>query len=87
MLEITKENIEKAVERAKQSNLLVKTIQFRTYKVTNRTNGKSYTVNFYKVSGKKFAECDCPATVICKHIGGSIGWHVVLAEQIHRQTV
>ncbi len=81
MLEITKQNLEKAIERAKQNKMLVKCVEFRRYEVLNRTNGNRYTVQFFKVGGKKFAACTCPATVICKHIGASIGHHVVLASQ------
>jgi hypothetical protein len=87
MLEITKENIEKAIEKAKATKPKVKVLEFRRYAVTNKTTGANYEVKFYKISGKKFAECDCKATKICYHIGASIGAHIVLAEQMSRQTV
>ncbi len=81
MLEITKESIEKATAKARQTKPLVKVIEFRLYQVTNRTSGAKYTVKFSKVGGKKFAECDCKATKICYHIGSTIGLHIVLAAQ------
>jgi uncharacterized Zn finger protein len=87
MLEITKQNLEKAIERAKQNKMLVKCVEFRRYEVLNRANGNRYEVHFTKIAGRKFADCTCPATVICKHIGASIGHHVVLASQMSRQTV
>ncbi len=87
MLEITKESIEKAIAKARITKPKVKVIQFRLYSVTNKTTGANYEVKFYKISGKKFAECDCKATKICYHIGASIGAHIVLAEQMSRQTV
>jgi uncharacterized Zn finger protein len=86
MLEITKQNLEKAIERAKQNKMLVKCVEYRRYEVLNRANGNRYEVTFNKIAGRKFADCSCPATVICKHIGASIGHHVVLSEQMHRAT-
>jgi hypothetical protein len=81
MIEITKESIEKATAKARQTKPLVKVIEFRTYQVTNKITGATYTVKFSKVGGKKFAECDCKATKICYHIGSAIGIHIVLSEQ------
>jgi hypothetical protein len=81
MLEITKENLEKATAKARQTKPLVKVIEFRLYQVTNRTSGAKYTVKFSKVGGKKFAECDCKATRTCYHIAASIGIHLLLAAQ------
>jgi N-acetyl-gamma-glutamylphosphate reductase len=83
MIEITKTNIEKAINKARQTKPFVKVIEFRRYSVTNKITGANYTVKFTKIDDKKFAECDCKATVICYHIGASIGAHIVLAEQIH----
>ncbi len=85
MIEITKANIEKAIERARATKPLVKVIQFRLYSVTNKQTGANYTVKFSKIGNRKFAECDCKAgqqgKFVCKHIGASIGIHIVLAAQ------
>jgi hypothetical protein len=85
MIEITKESIEKATAKARQTKPLVKVIEFRHYQVTNRENGNTYTVKFSKVGNRKFAECDCKAgqagKFLCYHVGSSIGYHIVLAEQ------
>jgi hypothetical protein len=85
MIEVTKANIEKAIDRAKQTKPLVKVIEFRLYSVTNKETGANYTVKFSKIGNRKFAECDCKAgqqgKFICKHIGASIGIHIVLAAQ------
>jgi hypothetical protein len=86
MLEITKESIEKATAKARIEKPRVRVIEFRTYAVTNK-NGVTYTVKFYKVNGRKFGECDCVATRICYHISSSLPIHLVLSEQMHRQTV
>ncbi len=85
MIEITKANIQKAIERARQTKPLVKVIQFRLYSITNKETGANYTVKFSKIGTRKFADCDCKAgqqgKFICKHIGASIGIHIVLAAQ------
>ena len=85
MIEINETNIQKAIAKARQSKPLVKVIEFRTYRVTNRENGNTYTVKFSKVGNRKFAECDCKAgragKFLCYHVGSSIGYHIVLAEQ------
>jgi hypothetical protein len=86
MLEITKESIEKATAKARIAKPLVKVIEFRRYAVTNKTTGANYEVKFYKIGNQKFADCTCPATKICYHIGASIGAHIVLAEQMHTAT-
>ena len=82
MLEITKQNIEKAIEKARATKPKVKVIQYRLYSVTNKTTGANYEVRFNKIAGRKFAECTCKATKICYHIGASIGAHIVLSEQM-----
>jgi SWIM zinc finger len=85
MLEITKENIQKATAKARETKPLVKILEFRKYQVTNRETGAKYTVKFSKIGNRKFAECDCKCgqqrRYICKHIGASIGIHIVLAAQ------
>ena len=82
MLEINKQNIEKATERAKQNKMLVKCVEFRRYSVTNRTNGNTYEVRFTKIGNRKMADCTCPATVICKHIAASLPHHIVKASEM-----
>jgi len=81
--------LSKAIERAKASNLLVQTTShLRMYRVTNRDNGNTYTVNFFVERGKRFAACTCKAGANkreCKHIAAAAGLHVVrAAEQVRR---
>jgi hypothetical protein len=83
MIEITKTNIEKAINKARQTKPFVKVIEFRRYQVTNKITGATYEVKFTKINNRKFAQCDCKATVICYHIGASIGAHIVLAERMN----
>ncbi len=86
MIEITKTNIEKATNKARQTKPLVKVIEFRHYQVTNRETGTKYEVKFSKIGNRKFGECTCKAgqagKFLCYHIGAAIGLHVVLSEQM-----
>jgi uncharacterized Zn finger protein len=72
----TAEAMSRAIERARAANLLVRrtTVQ-RMYRVTNRDNGNTYTVNFFVRSSDRarFAHCTCPATTLCKHIASAAG--------------
>jgi hypothetical protein len=81
MIEINTQNLDKAIAKARQTKPLVKVLEFRTYLVTNKTSGATYTVKFSKVNNRKYAECDCKATKTCYHIGAAIGIHIVLAAQ------
>jgi len=71
------ETISRAIERAKaeSKNLLVQTTDKpRQYLVTNRSNGRIYTVNFYVMTGTRLASCNCKAgerNIPCKHIASS----------------
>ena len=69
-----------AIERARQSNLLVqRTNNQRMYRVTNRGNGNTYTVNFFvrQSDRARFAHCTCPATVLCKHAAAACALNVM----------
>ena len=77
------QQLSKATERAKASNLFVQPSgQFRMYYVTNRDNGNRYTVNFFVRNGKRYGHCDCKAGmnhVACKHLSAAAALHVVRA--------
>lgn len=81
MIEINTQNLDKAIAKARQTKPLVKVLEFRTYLVTNKATGATYTVKFSKVNNRKYADCDCAATKTCYHIGAAIGIHIVLAAQ------
>jgi hypothetical protein len=83
---VSAEQLAKATERAKASNLLVQsTTIFRQYRVTNRDNGNTYTVNFFvRKDGKRFGGCTCKggsAGYACKHLAAAAGLHVCIAAQ------
>lgn len=73
----------KAIERAKAGKLFVQTTSFfRMYRVTNRVNGNTYTVNFFVENGNRFADCTCKAgknRIECKHVAAAAGLHIVRA--------
>jgi len=77
------EQLSKATERAKASNLFVQPSgQFRMYFVTNRDNGNRYTVNFFVRDSKRYGHCDCKAGmnhVACKHLSAAAALHVLRA--------
>lgn len=83
---VSAEQIARATERAKASNLLVQpTTIFRQYRVTNRDNGNQYVVNFFiRKDGKRFGGCTCKAgerNLACKHLAAAAGLHVCIAAQ------
>lgn len=52
---LSAEQLKKAIERAKQSDLLVqRTSIYRQYRVTNRATGAQYVVNFFVTVGKRY---------------------------------
>ena len=69
------EQLSKATERAKASNLFVqRTSMYRQYRVTNRETGAEYTVSFFVRNGERYGHCNCKAGVnnqACKHLWSS----------------
>ena len=96
MIELkSRQQIEKAINRAKAEarNLLVQTTNaVRQYRVTNKSNGNVYLVNFFiRTDGKRFAHCTCLAGekgIPCKHVAASAALNLYLAEngQLKRRT-
>lgn len=82
---ISAEQLSKATERAKASNLFVQaTGSFRQYRVTNRENNQTYTVDFFVRNGKRFGDCSCKAGkqgYACKHLSAAAALHICRAEQ------
>ncbi len=84
------EQLSKAIERAKASNLLVQRMSiYRQYRVTNRETRAQYTVNFFVRDGKRYGHCDCKAGInsqACKHLSAAAGLHVMIAAERAQQT-
>ena len=75
MIELkSREQMERAIERARQSRLVVRrTSMSRMYRVENLDNGQVYTCNFYVRSSDRarFGHCTCIAgqnNKECKHL-------------------
>lgn len=80
---ISADQLAKATERAKASNLFVQPTTFlRQYKVTNRDNGNQYYVDFFVRNGKRYGMCSCKAGAnhkACKHLSAAAGYHLMRA--------
>lgn len=77
--DVTAAQVERAGERARDARLFVQpTAIYRMYRVTNRTNGQTYTVQFFVRGANRYGTCTCPATVFCKHLlaAGAVHMHV-----------
>lgn len=72
----------KAIERAKAGRLFVRFVQFRQFRVENRTNGRTYNVNFFIRGGKRFGHCDCKGGErgrACKHLAAAAAVQIGIA--------
>jgi|GEM_PF-942529 len=81
MIEINRNKLAKAVEKARKVKNFVHMIEFRIYEVTT-PELRAYTVAFQTRDGKKFATCTCKAgklNVPCHHIAAALALHLVIA--------
>src|SRR5687767_4774227 len=89
MIELkSEEQLKGAIERARNEagNLVVRrTNATRQYRVTNRTNGNSYTVDFFvRGDGRRVGHCTCMAgqnNLACKNISVAAALNIYLAAQ------
>lgn len=79
----TKEQMRKAIERAKALHPHVRIVGFGEYEVTG-SKGNSYTVKCYRDDqNQKVVDCGCPTKdgVPCKHGVAALPVHIHLAAQ------
>ncbi len=79
----TKEQLGKAIERAKALHPKVRVRSFGEYEVTG-SNGNTYTVKCYRDDkNQKVVECGCPTRngIACKHGVAALPVHIHLATQ------
>jgi len=83
MLELTSKSMANAIERAKAERMKVRVLSAdeRTFAVTNRSNGKTYTVRFVVANGHKLGSCDCAARTVCKHIASAAAVNIAVQSQ------
>jgi hypothetical protein len=84
MIELTRENTTRAVERCRRLKPKVRFVQDRVFTVQSANNANVYTVRFDVRNGKKLAQCECAAAekgLICYHVAGAA------AANIYRQSL
>ncbi len=82
----SKDQLEKAITKAKKTRTTVKFIKFGVYQVSG-SKGNFYTVECKKVGNEKQVICECKAgekNLPCYHAASALSLHVGLARQ--RQT-
>ena len=89
MIELTKENTAKAVERCKQLKPKVRFVEDRVFTVHSANNSNVYTVRFEVREGKKFGLCECKASernLVCYHLVSAAAANIY-RQSLKRQTV
>lgn len=84
MVKLATEKMARAIAKAREVKPLVRVIEFRTYSVTNKLTGATYTVRFSKQGADKFADCTCKAGergTVCYHLAAAIGAHMQIAAE------
>jgi hypothetical protein len=80
-----KEQLEKAILRAKKIKPLVKMVEFGTYSVRSSDGQSFYTVRLSRNSlGEKVVECDCKGgqkNLVCLHSAASLELHGTIAKR------
>ena len=83
MIELkSKEQMTKAIQRARKLKPFVRIRGFRWYEVKSSNSESIYTIHFYKNGRQKLAECNCKAHehgFLCYHIAGAAAVHVGIA--------
>ena len=83
MIELkSKEQMERAIKRARQLRPFVRVRGFRWYEVKSSTNDAVYTVHFYKNGRQRLGECNCKAGergLVCYHLAGAAAVHMAIA--------
>jgi hypothetical protein len=78
----SKEQMARAIVRAKQLKPFVRVRGFRWYEVKSSNGAAIYTIHFYKQGRKRFGECNCKGGergLICYHLVGAAAVHIGLA--------
>ena len=83
MIELkSKEQMAKAIKRAKQLKPFVRVRGFRWYECKSSNGENIYTIHFYKSGKQRLAECNCKAGergLVCYHIAGAVAVHIGMA--------
>jgi hypothetical protein len=83
MIELkSKEQMERAIKRARQLKPFVRVRGFRWYEVKSSNGESIYTIHFFKAGKQRLAECNCKAGergLICYHVAGAAAVHIGIA--------
>jgi hypothetical protein len=83
MIELkSKEQMAKAIKRARQLKPFVRVRGFRWYEVKSSNGESVYTIHFYKNGRQKLGECTCKAGehgLVCYHLAGAAAVHIGMA--------
>jgi hypothetical protein len=83
MIELkSKEQMARAIARARQLKPFVRVRGFRWYEVKSGNGDAVYTVHFYKSGKQRLGECNCKAGergMICYHLAGAAAVHIGIA--------
>ena len=83
MIELrSKEQMAKAIQRARQLKPFVRYVGFRWYEVKSSNGDAVYTIHFYKRGRQRLGECNCKAGergLVCYHIAGAVAVHIGIA--------
>jgi hypothetical protein len=78
----SKEQMARAIKRARQLKPFVRVRGFRWYEVKSHNGDTVYTIHFYKQDGQRFGECNCKGGergLICYHLAGAAAVHIGIA--------
>ncbi len=83
MIELkSKEQMAKAIKRARQLRPFVRVRGFRWYEVKSTSTNEIYTLHFYKDGKRRLAECTCKGNqrgYVCLHIAAAAAVHIGIA--------
>ena len=83
MIELkSKEQMKRAIQRARQLKPFVRYVGFRWYEVQSSNGDSVYTIHFYKNGKQRLGECNCKGGqrgLICYHLAASAAVHIGIA--------
>lgn len=83
MIELkSKEQMTKAIRRARQLKPFVRVRGFRWYEVQSSNGDETYTIHFYKEGKRRLGECNCKGAqrgYVCYHLAASAAVHIGIA--------
>lgn len=80
MIQLTKENTQRAIQRCKAVKPQVQFVAERVFRVSSSDGKRFYEVRFAVENGNKLAQCTCKASeqgMICFHIAGAAAVNIL----------